>query len=263
VLKLIGDGVLAIFRADDAAQGVTACRRCAREASLRSGIKAVNERRPAGNHPVTSVYPWAAHRRSVYATSERGSSGLPRCRPRRQRSESHCRDVAVGGPERRPVVRIRRATPEPERSKLVPWAATPCAASAVRELFTLDPAAAGPTRGTKACPTCCEGGFRSATLMPLITHPRGHHEQHTDNETRDPNPKRTGMVDMKLEVVVIPVSDVDRSKRFYGEPWGGAWTPISRSIWLPSRQFTRPARGARSIRHEDHVGRAWLRRAST
>src|SRR5215813_3143760 len=25
-----------------------------------------------------------------------------------------------------------------------------------------------------------------------------------------------GMVDMKLEVVVIPVSDVDRAKRFYG-----------------------------------------------
>ena len=27
----------------------------------------------------------------------------------------------------------------------------------------------------------------------------------------------TGMVDMKLEVVVIPVSDVDRAKRFYGD----------------------------------------------
>ncbi len=26
-----------------------------------------------------------------------------------------------------------------------------------------------------------------------------------------------GMVDMKLEVVVIPVSDVDRAKRFYGD----------------------------------------------
>ena len=27
--------------------------------------------------------------------------------------------------------------------------------------------------------------------------------------------RRTEMVDMKLEVVVIPVSDVDRAKRFY------------------------------------------------
>jgi len=30
------------------------------------------------------------------------------------------------------------------------------------------------------------------------------------------------MVDMKLEVVVIPVADVDRAKRFYG---GLGWTP--------------------------------------
>jgi adenylate cyclase len=54
VLKLIGDGVLAIFRADDATQ---ACRCALRaEASLRSGTKAVNERRAADNHPDTSVY---------------------------------------------------------------------------------------------------------------------------------------------------------------------------------------------------------------
>jgi predicted lactoylglutathione lyase len=33
-------------------------------------------------------------------------------------------------------------------------------------------------------------------------------------------------VDLKLEVVVLPVSDVDRSKRFY-EGLGGGWTPIS------------------------------------
>jgi hypothetical protein len=40
-------------------------------------------------------------------------------------------------------------------------------------------------------------------------------------------PTATGaMVDLKLEVVVIPVADVDRTKRFY-EAWGGGWTPIS------------------------------------
>ena len=38
----------------------------------------------------------------------------------------------------------------------------------------------------------------------------------------------TPMVDMKLEVVVIPVSDVDRAKRFYAS-WDGGWTPISPS----------------------------------
>ena len=54
VLKLIGDGVLAIFRADDAAQ---ACRCALRaEASLRSHILEVNERRTADGRPVTSVY---------------------------------------------------------------------------------------------------------------------------------------------------------------------------------------------------------------
>ena len=35
-----------------------------------------------------------------------------------------------------------------------------------------------------------------------------------EHATRIPT---AGMVDMKLEVVVIPVSDVDRAKRFYGE----------------------------------------------
>ena len=38
----------------------------------------------------------------------------------------------------------------------------------------------------------------------------------TSNEhaTRTPT---ASMVEMKLEVVVIPVSDVDRAKRFYGD----------------------------------------------
>jgi extradiol dioxygenase family protein len=31
---------------------------------------------------------------------------------------------------------------------------------------------------------------------------------------------------MNLEIVVIPVSDVDRAKRFYGD-LGGAWMPTS------------------------------------
>ena len=43
----------------------------------------------------------------------------------------------------------------------------------------------------------------------------------------------TTQVDTKLEVIVIPVSDVDRAKRFYGK-FGGARTPTSRratGVW--------------------------------
>ena len=36
-------------------------------------------------------------------------------------------------------------------------------------------------------------------------------------------------IDMQLEVIVIPVSDVDRSKRFI-RSWGGGWPPTSGSI---------------------------------
>ena len=32
------------------------------------------------------------------------------------------------------------------------------------------------------------------------------------------NPAKVRTMDMKLEIVVIPVSDVDRAKQFYGEP---------------------------------------------
>jgi len=41
----------------------------------------------------------------------------------------------------------------------------------------------------------------------------GSTEMSSEHATR---PATAGMVDMKLEVVVIPVSDVDRAKRFYG-----------------------------------------------
>lgn len=54
VLKLIGDGTLAIFRADDPAE---ACRHALKaEASLRRRIAALNERRRAEERPTTSVY---------------------------------------------------------------------------------------------------------------------------------------------------------------------------------------------------------------
>ena len=33
---------------------------------------------------------------------------------------------------------------------------------------------------------------------------------------RDQRPRASGQVDLKLEVITIPVSDVDRAKEFYG-----------------------------------------------
>jgi adenylate cyclase len=54
VLKLIGDGTLAIFRADDSAD---ACRRALRaEADLRVRVRELNARRTSEQRPVTTVY---------------------------------------------------------------------------------------------------------------------------------------------------------------------------------------------------------------
>ena len=54
VLKLIGDGTLAIFRADDPAEASTKALRA--EADMREKVQAVNERRQAEERPITSVY---------------------------------------------------------------------------------------------------------------------------------------------------------------------------------------------------------------
>jgi adenylate cyclase len=54
VLKLIGDGILALFRADDPSE---ACRRALKaEEILRTRVKELNEKRRAEERPVTSVY---------------------------------------------------------------------------------------------------------------------------------------------------------------------------------------------------------------
>jgi adenylate cyclase len=54
VLKLIGDGTLALFRADDPAE---ACRRAlAAEEILRDRVRALNEKRQAAERPITEVY---------------------------------------------------------------------------------------------------------------------------------------------------------------------------------------------------------------
>jgi len=54
VLKLIGDGTLAVFRAEDPAE---ACRCALRaEENLRTRIRELNERRLAGEQPITAAY---------------------------------------------------------------------------------------------------------------------------------------------------------------------------------------------------------------
>jgi len=54
-----------------------------------------------------------------------------------------------------------------------------------------------------------------------------------------------GVIEMRLEVVRIPVSDVDRAKGFYGGAWGGGWTPTSRSATSFARRSSHlPARDA-------------------
>lgn len=139
VLKLIGDGVLAIFRADDAAQ---ACRRALRaEAGLRAGTNALNERRTATGQPVTSAYV-GLHIGEVFY----GNIG----------SEDRL-DFTVVGPAVNEASRIAAmcrsvdrsvvlssefvaATPEPERLTLVSVGRYALkGVGRAEELFTLDP----------------------------------------------------------------------------------------------------------------------------
>jgi adenylate cyclase len=140
VLKLIGDGVLAIFRADDAAH---ACRCALRaEASLRSAVKAVNERRAAGKRPVTSVY-LGLHIGEVFYGNIGSEDRLdftvvgPAVNET-SRIAAMCRSVD------RPVVlssEFVAATPEPERSQLVAVGRYALrGVGRAEELFTLDPA---------------------------------------------------------------------------------------------------------------------------
>lgn len=139
VLKLIGDGVLAIFRADDSAE---ACQRALRaQAAMMFSIKALNERRSAAKHSVTSVY-LGLHIGEVFY----GNIG----------SEDRL-DFTVVGPSVNEVSRIAAmcrsvdrsvllssafaaATPSPDRAKLVSVGryALRGVGHAV-ELFTLDP----------------------------------------------------------------------------------------------------------------------------
>jgi extradiol dioxygenase family protein len=70
---------------------------------------------------------------------------------------------------------------------------------------------------------------------------------------------RARTVDMKLEVVVIPVSDVDRAKRFYGA-WVGGSTPTWPVVTsFGSYSLRHRARRARSTLARDGVGTSYSR----
>jgi len=144
VLKLIGDGVLAIFEAADPAQ---ACRSALHaEQRLRCGLRRLNERRGAAGEPVTSAY-LALHIGEVFF----GNIG----------SEQRL-DFTVVGPAVNEVSRIAAMCRSAERSMLVSSAfaaALPAmerdtlvsvgryalrGVGRAQELFTLDPALRSP-----------------------------------------------------------------------------------------------------------------------
>jgi adenylate cyclase len=139
VLKLIGDGVLAIFRADDATQ---ACRCALRaEERLSSTIEAVNQRRTAENRPVTSVY-LGLHIGQVFYGNIGSEDRLdftvvgPAVNEA-SRIAAMCRSV-----DRSVVVSsaFAAAAPEPERSRLVSVGRYALrGVGRAEELFTLDP----------------------------------------------------------------------------------------------------------------------------
>lgn len=139
VLKLIGDGVLAVFNMDDPAE---ACRSALRaEANLRTRIEALNASRTAKRDPVTNVY-LGLHIGDVFFGNIGSDERL---------------DFTVVGPAVNEVSRIASmcrsvdrlivvsaefaaATPQPERQNLVSVGRYALRGVArAQELFTLDP----------------------------------------------------------------------------------------------------------------------------
>jgi adenylate cyclase len=140
VLKLVGDGVLAIFRADDAA---AACRSAMRaEASLRAGVRALNEQRGARGQSVTSVYLGLhigeVHYGNIGSDDRLDFTVVGPAVNEASRIAAMCRSV-----DRSVVLSSEfvAAVPEPERSTLVSVGRYALrGVGRARELFTLDPA---------------------------------------------------------------------------------------------------------------------------
>ena len=69
---------------------------------------------------------------------------------------------------------------------------------------------------------------------------------HTRSETVTVTETQRPVTELKLEVVVVPVSDVDRAKAFYRH-WGGGWTPTSPRHGFRVVQLTPPGSGCSVI----------------
>jgi adenylate cyclase len=140
VLKLVGDGTLAIFRADDPG---AACRAALRaEAALRASVADLNARRRAAGQPVTSVY-LGLHIGDVFYGNIGSDDRLdftvvgPAVNEA-SRIASLCRSV-----DRHAVMSSRfvAVTPEPERSRLVSVGRYALrGVGRADEVFTIDPA---------------------------------------------------------------------------------------------------------------------------
>jgi adenylate cyclase len=140
VLKLIGDGTLAIFKARDPAE---ACRRALEaEANLRDRLNELNERRRAEERPVTSVY-LGLHVGEVFygnigSTDRLDFTVVGPAVNETSRIASMCRSVD------RPVLlssAFADALPATERAKLVSVGRFALrGVGRARELFTVDPA---------------------------------------------------------------------------------------------------------------------------
>ena len=91
----------------------------------------------------------------------------------------------------------------------------------------------------------------------LATHTRGRHEQHGSPQEWRERRRGRGKFDLKLEVVLIPVSDVDRSKKFYEDLGWTARRRLRRRRGLSHR----PVHASRlrlldRVRQGSHAGRA-------
>jgi adenylate cyclase len=144
VLKLIGDGVLAIFRVDDPAQ---ACRQALRaEQGLRHRVRDLNVRRAAEGRPVTSVY-LGLHIGEVFygnigSTDRLDFTVVGPAVNETSRIAAMCRSV-----DRHVVMSsdFAAATPQPERDTLVSVGRYALrGVGRAQELFTIDPALHSP-----------------------------------------------------------------------------------------------------------------------
>jgi adenylate cyclase len=144
VLKLMGDGVLAIFRADDRAE---ACRSALRaQAELRDRQKALNARRNTEGRPVSSVY-LGLHIGDVFygnigSVDRLDFTVVGPAVNEASRIAAMCRSV-----DRSVVIssEFAAATPKPERSELVSVGRYALRGiGRAQELFTIDPETMAP-----------------------------------------------------------------------------------------------------------------------